>query len=84
MALEAGLAFLGVGKVEEAEAALKLAEDPHRIEFQSLSAIIARIRRGALYRSQKRIAEAEALEKQIGELWTNADPGMREYFEKLK
>ncbi len=84
LALEGAMALLGVGKEQEAEAALKLAEDPRMIEAMALSTVIARIKRGALYRAQKRHAEADEIDKQINALWTNADAGIREHFEKLK
>jgi hypothetical protein len=83
-ALDAGLAMEALGDLAGAEEAYKLAGDPLMTEADTLSAVAARIKRAALYRSQKRIAEADALVVNIDRLWTKADPDVRAALERLR
>jgi hypothetical protein len=73
-----------LGDLAGAEEAYKLAGDPLMMEIDALSAVAARIKLAALYRSQKRIAEADELVANIDRLWTKADPGVRAALERLR
>jgi len=84
IALDAGLAMEALGDLAGAEEAYKLAGDPLMMEIDALSAVAARIKLAALYRSQKRIAEADELVANIDRLWTKADPGVRAALERLR
>jgi hypothetical protein len=83
-ALDAGLAMEAVGDLAGAEEAYTLASDPLHTKIDPLSGVVARIKRAALYRSQKRIAEANELAANIDKLWVKADPDIRAALERLR
>jgi serine/threonine protein kinase/tetratricopeptide (TPR) repeat protein len=82
-AFDAALALLATKRHAEAEAALKLSMDPDVLKEDALQAMVARIKLAALYRAQKREAEAREISAVIERLWGSADAGVREAIEKL-
>lgn len=66
----------------ELEAQYRLAMTPVAFDAGALDKVLARLELARLYDRQGKKSEAEALRAEVDRAWKNADPGVRERFEK--